>query len=29
MVVLNQKHLSPEEALVQDLFTITQVFSAQ
>jgi len=29
IVVLNQEHLSPEEELVQDLLTITHVFSAR
>ncbi len=29
IVVLNQEHWSPEAALVQDLLTITQVFSAR
>lgn len=29
ILVLNQEHLSPEEELVQDLLTITQVFSAR
>jgi predicted site-specific integrase-resolvase len=28
-VVLNQEHWSPEEELVQDLLTITPVFSAR
>ena len=28
-MVLNQEHLSPEEELVQDLLTITHVFSAR
>ncbi|NMP22940.1 hypothetical protein [Sulfobacillus harzensis] len=27
--MLNQEHLSPEQELVQDLLTITQVFSAR
>lgn len=29
ILVLNQEHLSPEQELVQDLLTITQVFSAR
>ena len=29
IAVLNQEHWSPEEDLVQDLLTITQVFSAR
>ncbi len=29
IMVLNQEHLSPEEELVQDLLTITHVFSAR
>lgn len=29
ILVLNQEHLSPEQELVQDLFTMTHVFSAR
>lgn len=29
IMALNQAHLSPEEALVQDLLTMTHVFSAR
>ncbi len=29
MLVLNQEHLSPEQELVQDVLTITHVFSAR